>query len=120
MCPLKKQQNCLKVGAASISFLFKQGRYERGSWPYYERSDRTLRSGLLASLLGAIGRYYRDSKDIPEGHPKPAVVMPRDHIGVPLGLSFSCFWLSRSCSHTNKWIFFAGPTEYPLNTPSDL
>ena len=25
----------------------------RGSWPYYERSDRTLRTGLLALLLGA-------------------------------------------------------------------
>ena len=28
-------------------------RYDRGSWHRYERSDRTLRSGLLALLLGA-------------------------------------------------------------------
>ena len=28
--------------------------YERGSWPCYERSDRTLRTGLLASLLGTM------------------------------------------------------------------
>ena len=55
----------LQLGINLLSVL-TSGRYERSKGHRYERSDRTLRTGLLAVLLGASSyqELFRDQEPL--------------------------------------------------------